>query len=344
MADFEKTNPRNIHDRLFCRVVDYGEGVYEESMEDVTDYEGDGRFSPVVLQEGVKRWISLTGNLESKAFERICRELGIHPLTIEDLGAEEQRSQLEDYDSYMVLTLSGLEHFEGFGDNESLGLVLGENWLLNTAERESGLFRTVRRRLQVQHSPLRRNGSDFLLHALLDTAIDQALDALSSIGDQVEAMEDNFEKEFDDETMAEIRELKSRLLHMHKSFWPLRNTITMMGDEQNELISAAVEPYMRDITDHILQGLDRIDTYRAMLDSLSDHYMNYVSFRMNRTMQLLAAVSTIFMPLSFITGLYGMNFRYMPELQSRWGYPMAVGVMVLIAGGMLIYFKRNKLL
>lgn len=331
------------HEPLTVHLIDYGENHYEEQIIDLSSYDGnDDRFSPYMLDEDIKRWVYVSGDLNTPAFATLCRELGIHPLTVEDICSDTQRSKMEDYESYIFLTLNGMDEFEGFGHNDRISFVMGENWLLNTAVEESHFFKEVQERIRAEHSPLRRQNCDFLLHALLDTAIDKIFSTLEKIGDQIEAMEEEMLQEQTDDQMETLRDTKRKLLLMHKSLWPLRNIMSMMNEEDSELISESVEPYMRDVHDHINQGLDTIDTNRSVLDSMNELYMSYNSYRMNRVMQLLTVISTIFMPLSFIAGVYGMNFQNMPLLASPYGYYGTWAIMIAIALGMVIYFKKNK--
>lgn len=225
---------------------------------------------------------------------------------------------------------------------EQISLILGPNFVLSFQETESDVFNPTRERIRSGKGRIRKMGADYLVYTLLDTIVDNYFIILEKIGEQIEFLEEKLVINPVPETLNIIHKLKREMLFFRKSVWPLREVISVLERRESQLIKGSTKIFLRDIYDHNIQIIDTIETLREMLSGMLDIYLTGISNRLNAVMKVLTIIATIFMPLTFIAGVYGMNFKFMPELEWRWGYPLILLVMFAISISMLVYFKRKK--
>ncbi|MBJ6802024.1 magnesium/cobalt transporter CorA [Geomonas propionica] len=290
-------------------------------------------------------WINVEGLADLEVLRHFGSCYGIHPLVLEDILATDQRPKAADYGEYLYVVLKMIALDEGGTEikSEQVSLVLGQNYLISFQEGlEGDVFEQVRARLVNEKARLRAQGADFLLHALLDVIVDHYFLVLETLADRIEDIEDELIDNPTTATVQAIYRLKRQLLFLHKVFWPLREVVSSLQRRDSLLIHDTTVIYLRDLYDHTVQVLDTLETLREMLSGMLDIYLSSVSNRLNEVMKVLTIIATIFMPLSFIAGWYGMNFKGMPELDSPYGYPAVFALCLTIAGGMLVYFKKKR--
>jgi magnesium transporter len=288
-------------------------------------------------------WIHIDGLQEIPLLEQIGSAFGLHPLILEDILNTEQRPKSEDHGDYLYIVLK-LFH-EGTGGvliPEQVSIVLGPNWLISLQEKRGSLFDPIRERLRNEKGRLRKAGADYLAHALLDAIVDSYFVVLDTFGEQIESLEGALIGRPSPLTLQAIQALKREIIALRKSVWPLREMLGGLGRSDSQLIRAPSVPYFRDVYDHTVQVIDTIETYREMLSGMLEIYLSSISNRMNEIMKVLTIIATVFMPLTFLVGVYGTNFKYLPELEWRWGYFALWGVMICIAVFMLVVFRRKK--
>ncbi|OHE22981.1 MAG: magnesium and cobalt transport protein CorA [Syntrophobacterales bacterium RBG_19FT_COMBO_59_10] len=288
-------------------------------------------------------WVHIDGLQDVHLLEEMGNVFGLHPLILEDILNTEQRPKGEDHGDYFYVVLK-LFHESPGGDfvPEQVSIVLGPNWLISIQEKEGKLLDTVRERLRNGRGRFRRNRADYLAHAILDGIVDRYFVILDGMGERIEDLEEALVSRPSPETLRAIQTLKREMLLLRKSVWPLREMIGGLARSDSPLIRESSVIYFRDVYDHAVQVIDTIENYRDMLSGMLDIYLSTISNRMNEIMKVLTIIATVFMPLTFLAGVYGMNFKYMPELEWPWGYFALWGVMILISIWMLIYFRRKK--
>jgi magnesium transporter len=290
-------------------------------------------------------WMNLEGVHDVKSVEAIGRMFNLHPLTIEDVVHTRQRPKLEDYEDYLFVVLKMLDYDARSMEvsSEQVGIVLGSDFVLCFQEGAKGdVFDSIRERLQLERTKVRSHGADFLCYSLIDAIVDRYFSILEDIGEKIEILEDQLVVDPGRATLQTIHHMKRELIMLRKSVWPLREVLGGLRREESDLISDMTTVYIRDVYDHTIQVIDTVETYRDMLAGMLDMYISSVSNRMNEVMKLLTIISTIFIPLTFLAGVYGMNFKYMPELDSPYGYPVLWGIMVVIGVLMMLFFKRKR--
>ena len=288
-------------------------------------------------------WVNVGGVHKVDLLEAFGRQFGLHSLLLEDIANTDQRPKLDDYETYLFLVMKMLIVAEQ-GDIlvEQVSFVIGRNYVLSFQENGSDVFRPVRDRLRAGKGRLRANGSDYLLYALIDAVVDQYFAVLESLGEKIESLQERVMADPKPETLRDIHELKRQLLFVRRAVWPLREAINNLSRSDCPYLHEPTTVFFRDVYDHVVQIVDTIETLREMVSASLDMYLSSVSYRLNAVMRVLTVITTIFMPLSFIAGIYGMNFEHMPELKWEWGYPAALGVMGVVAAGMLIGFRKRK--
>jgi magnesium transporter len=263
---------------------------------------------------------------------------------MEDILNTKQRIKVEEYDNYIFVVLKQFNwnrqrsHLEV----EQISFVFGEGFLISFQEQKSCVFNEIRERLKRGKARLREHGSDYLAYSLLDAVIDQYFVTLEELDAQIERVEDFIITSASTQNARELYALKRQMFLFRKVVWPLREAINHLLRSEGNLISEFTVPYLRDIYDHAMQVVDTVETLRDILSNMLDAYLSSLSNRMNEIMKVLTMISTLFIPLTFVTGFYGMNFQFMPELHMRWAYPITVLVLIIIVIGMLIYFRRKK--
>jgi len=288
-------------------------------------------------------WINVDGVHRPDVIERIGKRFGLHPLLLEDIAHTGQRPKLDDYREHLLVELNAV-HFNGGRDEiitEQISLVLGRHWVLSFNERPQPYVKTMRDRLRVDKVHCRTLGPDYLAYSIIDNVVDNYYVVLEQLGDRIDALEDELMANPTPETLRTVYNMKREILHLRKSIWPLREVVGGLQRE-NDLVRPSTGVYLRDVYDHIIQVVDVVETYRDTISGMLDIYLSSMSNRMNEVMKVLTVIATMFMPLTFLAGIYGMNFRDMPELKWPWGYPALWAVMIVVAVGMLIYFRRRQ--
>lgn len=294
-------------------------------------------------QQSLVQWVDIDSVREAALLQPVAYAFGLHPLVVEDMLNTGQRPKIEYYDDYTYIVLQVLYYEKRTGQlaSEQECLILGNGWLLTCGERENDMFRPVIDRLRNAQGLIRRQGADYLLYALIDLIVDNYFDVLEDLGEHIEAAEDELVSRPNSQTLADVHRMKRQMLFLHKAVWPLREVIGSLSRGETPLIGERLAPYLRDVHDHAMQVMDTVDTLRDILSSILDVYLSSNSNRMNEIMKVLTIISTVFMPLGFIVGLYGMNLQ-MPETHWPWMYPVVWVVLLGIAGAMLVYFKKKK--
>ncbi len=288
-------------------------------------------------------WVHIDGLQDVPLLEQMGIVFGLHPLILEDMLITDQRPKLEDHGEYLYIVLKRFHQDKG--DRlvpEQVSIVLGPNFLISLQEKEGKLLDPVRERLRNDRGRLRKGGADGLAHALLDGIVDGYFSILDHFGEEIETIEEELIGRPSPKTLRAIQIFKREMILLRKAVWPLREVVGNLSRSDSPLIRKLSILYFRDISDHTVQVIDTIETYRDMLSGMLDIYLSTISNRMNEIMKVLTVIATIFMPLTFLAGVYGMNFKYMPELEWRWGYFALWGVMLVIAVFMLLYFRRKK--
>jgi magnesium transporter len=290
-------------------------------------------------------WINVDGVSQVEVMQHFGDCFGIHPLVLEDILATDQRPKAEDYGAYLyvVLKMLAVDGKTGEIRAEQLSIILGENYVLSFQEGlEGDVFEPVRVRLNNEMGRLRVAGADYLLHALLDVIVDNYFLVLEKLAERIEEVEDELIETPTTDTVHGIYRLKREMLFLHKAIWPLREVVGGLQRRDSPLIQDVTVIYLRDLYDHTVQVVDTLETLRDMLSGMLDIYLSSVSNRLNEVMKVLTIIATIFMPLSFIVGLYGMNFKNMPELEWHYGYYAVLLLMVAIVAGMMFYFRKKR--
>jgi magnesium transporter len=288
-------------------------------------------------------WVDVGGVHKVDVLEAFGKHFSLHPLLLEDIANTDQRPKLDDYETYFFLVMKMLTTSDR-GDIlvEQISFVLGRNYVLSFQENGADVFHSVRDRLRGGKGRLRQNGSDYLLYALIDAVVDQYFDVLEMLGERIESLQERVIADPKPDTLKDIHALKRQLLFVRRAVWPLREAINNLSRSEWPFLHEPTRVFFRDVYDHVVQIVDTIETLREMVSASLDIYLSSVSYRLNAVMRVLTVITTIFMPLTFIAGIYGMNFEYMPELKWPWGYPIALGLMGLVAAIMLIGFRRKK--
>jgi magnesium transporter len=289
-------------------------------------------------------WINVDGIHEVEVLELLGECFGLHPLVLEDILNTDQRPKLEDFGDYIFVVLKTFSYNDQSDElePEQISLILGPSFVLSFQEREGDVFNPIRERIRNGKGRIRKMGADYLAYCLLDSIVDHYFVVLEQVGEEVEFLEEELVTNPTPETLQTIHNLKRDMIFLRKSVWPLREVIGALERGELSLIRESTEIYLRDVYDHTIQVVDTIETFRDMISGMLDIYLSSVSNRMNEVMKVLTIIATIFIPLTLIAGIYGMNFQYMPELGWRWGYPMVWLVMLVIGVLMLVYFRRKK--
>jgi magnesium transporter len=288
-------------------------------------------------------WINIEG-IDSEAIQKIDEHFGIHALVSEDIVCLGQRPKLEDYENYIFIVLKMIYFNQKVNDilDEQISLVLGPNFVISFQETEGDVFGPIRQRIREGKGRVRTMGADYLAYTLLDAVVDNYYVILEKCGDDIEALEDQIMEDPHKGIGQEIHQLKRDMIDLRKQIWPLREVIAGLQRNESRLIRKQTGVYLRDVYDHIIQVIDTVESFRDMLSGLHDIYLSSISNKMNEIMKVLTIFAVIFIPLTFIAGIYGMNFQFMPELQWKYGYFVVLGFMAFVGIGMLLYFKKKK--
>jgi len=288
-------------------------------------------------------WVDVGGVHKMEVLEAFGKQFRLHPLLLEDIANTDQRPKLDDYDAYLFLVMKMMSVTDrGAILIEQVSLVLGRNFVLSFQENGTDVFLSVRERLRGGKGRLRQQGSDYLLYALVDALVDQYFAVLEALGERIETLQEKVMADPKQDTLRDIHALKRQLLFVRRAVWPLREAMNSFSRIACPFVHDPTKVFFRDVYDHVVQIVDTIETLREMVSSSLDIYLSSVSYRLNDVMRVLTVITTIFMPLSFIASIYGMNFEHMPELTWAWGYPVVLAVMGMVGVVMLVGFRRRK--
>ena len=289
-------------------------------------------------------WVNIDGLHDINVLETAGKLFGIHPLILEDTLNTHQRPKIEEFDNLLYCVLKMLDYDEENEEiiNEQVSMVLEENLLISFQERPGDVFEPIRERIKSSLGRIRRSGPDFLMYSLMDSVVDKYFNILEHLSDKMEKLEDSLLTDPQQTVVNEIYRLKRQLLEVRHAVWPLREAVTKLRHGSSILVKEETLTYLNDLYDHIIQVIDSVETYREMVAGMLDLYLSSVSNKMNEVMRILTVIATIFIPLTFIAGVYGMNFRYMPELDWKWAYPFIWLIMIGIGLFMAGWFKKKK--
>ncbi len=328
-----------------------GERHMEEVLMHLTEYRGDffdvqtaEDAIPAAHSEEATRWYDMRGLHDIELVERVGKQHGMHALALEDIVDVQQRPKMEIFNDGVLIIIKAFAFDASTRDLsiEQVSIYLTEATVLTFQEDAGDLFKSVRKRLETSSGRIRTRGADYLAYALVDNVVDKYFTVIDQIEGELDKLEDVIMRSPEISTKSKIHDLRLALLTLRKSISPLRELMNRFSDNESTLITDDTELYVADLRDHVIQITDLVETYRDVTNGLYDLYVSEISFRMNSVMQTLTIVSTIFIPLSFLVGVYGMNWDNMPELHSRYGYFILWGVMISIILGMLAWFRSRR--
>ena len=340
-------------------LVYVGEKKVEKVRISVIDYDGEQVQEKIAanIQEVFPfketptiTWVNIDGLHDTAIITKIGERFEMHPLTMEDMVNTGQRPKYEDFDKYIFVVLKMFMFDEQKKEivAEQVSLVFGNNFVISMQEKEGDVFNPIRERIRSAKGRIRKMGADYLAYSLLDAVVDNYFSILEKIGEKIEEMEEKIVANPIPKTLQMIHRSKQDIIFLRKSVWPLREVVNALERSESKLIAKPTRIFLRDLYDHTIQVIDTIETFRDMVSGMLDIYMSSVSNKMNEVMKVLTIIATIFIPITFVAGIYGMNFDpeaskwNMPELGWRFGYFGAWGIMIAIALAMLIYFRRKK--
>jgi len=319
-------------------IVDYNEEQFQEKEVKTVKECCSYKEKPTIT------WINIDGVHEEKIIEELGKIYNFHPLILEDIVDTDQRPKIKDFGDYIFIILK--MHYYDKENNEikieQVSLIFGKNYVISFQEREGDVFNPIRERIRNNIGRIRKARADYLIYALMDAIIDNYFTILEKLGEETEDLEAKVIKDPAPANLQIIYKLKSELIFLRKSVWPLREVISILEKGESVLIDKSTNIYLRDIYGHTIQVMDTVETLRDVISGTLDVYLSSVSNKMNEIMKVLTIIATIFIPLTFIAGVYGMNFQYMPELKWVWAYPLILSVMLIIGIVMVIFFKRRK--
>lgn len=312
------------------------EGFQEKLGADISD------FRDLLDKEG-KKWIIITGLAGSALINEICEISGIHLLTTEDILNIHQRPKIESFENYLYIVTKIILPKENRNFySEQASIILLKDTVLTFLEYDDSIFKPLKKRLESSKGRIRKNGADYLLYAVIDSIVDKYFEIFEIIGDRLEEIEEAVIISPEQEILKDIYSVRRDLIWLRRSIWPMRDVVAELSRGDYDLIGDNTEIFLRDVHDHLIQISETIETYRDLAAGLLDLYLSGISNRMNEVMKVLTIIATIFIPLTFVAGLYGMNFTYMPELGHPLAYPVVLILMMVMAATMVIYFRKKK--
>jgi magnesium transporter len=331
-------------EKVRISIIDYNEESFQEKEAESVEECFPFKEKPTVT------WLNIDGLHEIDVIDKLGKHFDVHPLVLEDILNTDQRPKIEDFDSYIFFILKMIYYDEKKEEvhTEQFSLILGHNFVLSFQESIGDIFDALRDRLRSGKGKIRRMGADYLAYSLIDAIVDNYFVIIEKIGERIEGIEEELIDNPTSNTVKMIHDLKREMIYLRKSVWPLREVINGLQRGESDLILKDTYIYLRDLYDHTIQVIDTVETFRDMISGMLDIYMSSVSNKMNEVMKVLTIFAAIFIPLTFLAGIYGMNFNpeaspfNMPELNWFFGYPMVLVLMLGVVIIMLIYFKRKK--
>ena len=324
--------------KVSISIIDYDEEHVQELSTSSPDDCSSFRDTPSVT------WVNVVGIHEPGIIEDLGARFHIHPLVLEDIANVGQRPKTEEYEGYAYISLKMLSYDEGRGqvDAEQVSLILMPSTAISFQEREGDVFDVIRERIRNKKGRIRSMGVDYLVYALIDAIVDNYFAVMERLGEKVEALEEAIVSNPDPAALRTLHGVKRELILLRRSVWPLREVISGLQRNESPLVTEKTRVYLRDVYDHTIQVIDTVETLRDMASGMLEMYLSTVSNRMNEVMKVLTIIATLFIPLTFVAGVYGMNFKYMPELECRYSYPIVLAIMLGVCLVMLAYFRKKK--
>jgi magnesium transporter len=325
-------------DKVRIDVLEYSETAVEQRLDVSAE-----TLMPPPSPEGIT-WISVKGVHDAAPITALGKAFGIHLLTLEDIVNTAQRPKIEEYADYVFIALKTMRYndAEKLLEIEHISLIFGKNFVISFQEGDIDMFAKIRERILTAKGRVRSMHADYLAYALMDAVVDQYFLVVERIGERIEEIDERLLVEPRPTDVAEIHRIKRDILHLRRAVWPLREEVGALSKSVSALVGAETKVFLRDLYDHTIQVMEIVETSRDVLGGMHDTYLTAVSNRMNETMKILTIISTFFIPLTFIVGVYGMNFENMPELRWHWGYLMIWGVMVTVVLAMVWFFRSKK--
>lgn len=323
-------------DKIRIDIISYNERTLHE-FADISVQELDSLNQPSVVT-----WINVSGIHDLQVIEAIGKRFGLHPLTVEDIVNTTQRPKAEVFPDYLFIALKMMSSNEASVNVEHVSIILGPNYVISFLEDEGDVFDVVRERLRRTIGRIRTLKSDFLAYSLVDAVVDHYYLVVEQIGSYIDEVDERLSTEARPDDVHLIHRLKREILGLRKAVWPLREEVSAIDKSASTLIQPETHVFLHDLYDHTIQIIDIVENYRELLNGMHDLYLSSVSNRTNEIMKMLTIIATIFIPLTFIAGVYGMNFEHMPELKWPWGYYFIWLVMLVCGGSMVMFFKRKK--
>lgn len=320
-----------------CELSYNPETVTECDIPDINEYSIRPDFKGVT-------WLDINGIHDTSVIERVGGIFNIHGLVLEDILNTFQRPKIQDFDEHLFLVLKMLSYDTEKNElrSEQVSFLVGADWIISFQERPGDVFEPVRERIRKDKGRIRKMKADYLLYALVDAIVDNYFVLMEAVGTDIEEAEASIVESPSPEILHLVQKLRKELIFLRKGVWPLREILNTLLRGETKLVEKTTLIYIRDIYDHTIQVIETTETYRDMVSGLQDLYLSSISNRMNEVMKVLTIIATLFIPLTFIAGVYGMNFEFMPELKWKLGYFLVLGVMLLLGLGMFLFFRRKK--
>jgi magnesium transporter len=318
-------------------IIDYDDARFHAEQTFLVDSLIPYKTSPTVT------WINVDTINDMKLLEKMGSVFHLHPLTLEDIQSADQRPKLDDYETYLYIDLKILSYNEEKNDieQEALSLILGPSYVITFHERESAVLNPIRERIRSHGGRIRKMGADYLAYCLVDTVVDHYFVLMEKLDEKIESLQDDVMTNPTPALLREINDIKQMIIALRKTIWPLRDVIVRMERRDSKLIADSTRVFLRDVYDHTIHIMDTIETFRDLVSGILDIYLSSSSNRLNEVIKFLTIISTIFIPLTFIAGVYGMNFKHFPELEWHYGYYYFWMFNFASAGVMLYYFKKK---
>jgi len=325
-------------EKVKINIIDYNEEHFQEK-----EVKSAGECFPYKDKSTIT-WINIDGVHEIKVIEEIGKHFNLHSLILEDIVDTDQRPKIKDFRDYIFIILKMLYCDKKSNEMkvEQVSLILGKNYVISFQEREGDVFDFIRDRIRNNIGRIRKLGADYLVYSLMDAIVDNYFTIIEKLDEEIENLEDKVISQPNPANVQAIHKLKRDLIFLRKSVLPLREVISILERGESPLVLESTNLYLRDVYGHTIQVMDTVESLRDIISGILDIYLSSINTRMNEIMKVLTIIATIFIPLTFITGIYGMNFQYMPEIKWFWGYPLILSVMLIIGIVMVIFFKRKK--
>ncbi len=326
-----------VADKTTISAINYSENEFQENI-----VKNVQELAPY-LESRESTWIRVQGLQQTEIIEAIGTLCKIHPLFLEDIVNTSQRPKAEDAGDYFFVIIKILSYDDERGSIkiEQFSFILAPNFLLSFEEKSGKIFDSVMERIKTGKGRIRKGGTDYLAYCLIDIVVDNYFGLLEKLGEKIELIEEDLVTNPTPEILSQIHNLKIDMIFLRRSVWPLREVINTLALGESNLIKESSRLYFRDVYDHTIHIIDTMETYRDIVSGMLDIYLSSISYKLNEIMKILTILATIFIPLTWIAGWYGMNFKNMPELEWRWGYPMVIGVSIAVVTGMLLFFRRK---